>query len=85
MRLRDISRALRAAADVARVGEQLIISLDRSRGSAGSILIGVGLGVGLGALLFSDTARERVRTWINGAIAVKPSDAEQENAVSAPH
>ena len=31
------------------------------------MLLGVGLGVGLGALLFSEAARKRVQTWLFGA------------------
>lgn len=68
MRLREISYALKAAADVAHAGEQLVGSLDRTRrGWVGPVLLGVGLGVGLGALLFSESARQRVQTWLVGA------------------
>jgi hypothetical protein len=69
MRFRDVSYALKAVAEVARAGERLVGSLDRSRprGYLGSILVGVGLGVGLGALLFSESARQRLRGWLTQA------------------
>lgn len=79
MRLREISYALKAAADVAHAGEQLVGSLDRtrSRGFVLPVLLGVGVGVGLGALLFSESARERVSTWLFGPrVAPPPSRGE---------
>jgi len=84
MRLRDVSQAFKAAAEVARVGEQLLVSLDRSRNHAGSILLGIGLGVGLGALLFSESARARVRTIFAPSEPAHPSDGEAFEA-AAPH
>lgn len=81
MHLRNISYAFKAAADVARAGQLLVASLDRSQNPLGSILIGVGLGVGIGALLFSETARHRVRTWLGAT--VQPKVAKNGSA-SAP-
>ena len=95
MRLREISYALRAAAEMARAGEQLVGStrprrfagpiltatadvahageqlfgsLDRtrSRGYVVPVLLGVGVGVAIGALLFNESARQRVATWLFG-------------------
>jgi hypothetical protein len=65
---------MKAVADVAHAGEQMFGSLDRARSRThiGSILLGVGLGVGLGALLFSESARQQVRTWLAGpTVAVR--------------
>jgi hypothetical protein len=84
MRLRDVAQTFKAAAEVARVGEQLLVSLDRSRNHAGSILLGIGLGVGLGALLFSESARTRVRTILAPPEHAHPSDGEAFEA-AAPH
>jgi hypothetical protein len=78
MRLRDISYALRVATEVARAGEQLISSFERSRSRLTPVLFGMGLGVGLGALLFSEPARQRVKGWLAG-------EAHEHHAGSAPH
>lgn len=78
MRLQDLSYILKAVADVAQAGEQLLGSFARarSRGHVGSVLVGVGLGVGLGALLFSEPARRGVWTWLGGVrAAVQRHDA----------
>lgn len=80
MRLREISYGLKAAAEVAHAGEQLLGSLDRSRrGYGGPILLGIGLGVGLGALLFSESARQRVRTWLSSTPAHDETDGHLEH------
>ena len=75
MRLREISQALGAVAEIARVGQRLIGSVDRSRNHAGSIALGIGLGVGLGALLFSESARQHVRTWLAPVDATTANEA----------
>lgn len=98
MRLQDVSYALKAAAEVAHAGEQLVGSLDRSgsRGRLGVVLVSVGLGVGLGALLFSESARLRVRTWLfgppvevhqtnGGAPVVDANDGHRAEAAARPH
>ena len=68
MKLRDITTGLHAAADIARAGENLFGSLDRNRrmslGQVAPVLLAVGIGVGLGALIFSKEARERVSEWL---------------------
>lgn len=85
MRLRDISYALKVAAEVARTGEQLVSSFDRSRSRMGPILFGVGIGVGIGALLFSESTRKRVRTWLIGApVEVKPTEGDAAEATVEP-
>jgi len=73
MHLQDVSTALKAVAEVAHAGEQVVGSIDRarSRGYGFPILLGVGLGVGFGALLFSESARQQVRTWLLSASAVQ--------------
>lgn len=71
MRLQDVSTALKAVAEVAHAGEQVVGSIDRARSRGFPILLGVGLGVGLGALLFSESARQQVRTWLSSASAVR--------------
>jgi hypothetical protein len=79
MKLQDVSVAMRAAGDLAHVGERLFDSLAASRRHASwPLMIGIGLGVGIGALLFSETARNRVRGW---ARAVHTMDAAVADAV----
>ena len=65
MSLQQISYALRAAGDVARAGENLLSSLERSR-RVGMVpmLFGVALGVGIGALVFHKELRDRVLEWV---------------------
>ena len=88
MDLRNISYAMRAAADVARAGEDLLVSIDRSRrGGVAPILFGVALGVGIGALVFRKEARKRVLEWAgltiaparsaNGAVVAEPRTADK--------
>lgn len=68
MRLRNVSHALKAVADVAHAGEEFASSIDRtrSRGSLGTLILGIGLGVGIGVLLFSEKARQQVQTFLVG-------------------
>lgn len=64
MKLQEISYTLRVAGDVARAGERLFDSLAASRRFATwPVMLGVGLGVGIGALLFNDDARNRAKLW----------------------
>ena len=64
MNLRKISYGLRAAGDVARAGETLLGSLDRSRaGGALPLLVGMVLGAAVGALLLRDDLRKQVLAW----------------------
>jgi hypothetical protein len=86
MDLRNISHAIRAVADVARAGENLLTSMDRSRrGGIGPILFGVALGVGIGALVFQKEARTRVVEWARLTIAPvrPPNGAATEPRVAA--
>jgi hypothetical protein len=70
MNLRDISYALRAASDVARAGESLLVSMDRSRRPhALPLLLGVALGVGIGAVVFRKETRERALAWLGLTVA----------------
>jgi hypothetical protein len=89
MNLRDMSHAVRAVADVARAGENLLASMDRSRkGGLLPILFGIGLGVGIGALVFRKELRQRVLDWAGLTIvAVSPRSANgaaAEPAVEVP-
>ena len=74
MRLQDISCALKAVAEVAHSGEQLVGSLDRARSRSHlvSMLVGIGVGVGLGAVMFSEPARKQVLAWLFGAPIAQP-------------
>ena len=96
MHLREVSYALKALAEVAHAGEELVGSMDRSRSRSpmGALLVGVGIGVGVGALLFSEPARRALRTWLVGtpvaarANGVEPVPAAAEaprEAAPAPH
>jgi hypothetical protein len=81
MNLQRISYALRAAADVARAGENLLVSMDRSRrGGLMPLLVGVALGVGIGALVFQKELRERVLAWASTTVA--PSRTAATNGAS---
>ena len=73
MDLRDISYAMRAAADVASAGENLLASMARSRrGGAGPLLFGVALGVGIGALVFKKETRRQMLEWA-GLTTIAPA------------
>jgi hypothetical protein len=73
MNLRDISYAMRAAADVASAGENLLVSMARSRrGGAGPLLFGVAVGIGIGALVFKKETRQRIREWV-GLTTIAPA------------
>ena len=86
MKFRDIAFMMRTAAQVARAGEDLVSSLDRSHQHSLLIpvFLGIGLGVGIGALIFDQATRKRVMEWTtgsgashgtNGASVVKPTVA----------
>lgn len=63
MRLREISYALKAAAEVARAGEQLI-GATRSRGYAGPILTATADVAHAGEQLFGSLGRTRSRSYV---------------------
>lgn len=69
MRLSNLTAAFRAAADVARAGERLLATLDRSSWSRSARMLaplglGVAAGFGLGALAFHGKTRRRVVEWL---------------------
>ena len=66
MKLQDVSRVVHVVGVIARASEQLLDTLATSRrGRAWPILFGVGLGVGIGALVFDDRARSRAKAWLH--------------------
>jgi hypothetical protein len=71
MKFRDIAFMMRTAAQVARAGEDLVSSLDRSQRYSLLIpvFLGIGLGVGIGALIFDQATRKRLMEWTTGAVA----------------
>jgi len=82
MDLGRLSYAMRAAADVARAGENLLVSIDRSRRSGlAPLALGVALGVGIGALVFREDARKRVLAW--AGLTITPARAAN-GAAAAP-
>lgn len=69
MRLRNISYAIRTASEVASAGQRLLESLDRSGRLGGfglltTLVVGVGAGVGIGAVVFSKDVRKRLASWL---------------------
>jgi ABC-type nitrate/sulfonate/bicarbonate transport system permease component len=73
MNLRDLSYTIRNAT-VARAAEDLLASLERShRRCVAPILLGVVLGVGIGALVFQEEARKRALQWMGPTIVRSPS------------
>jgi hypothetical protein len=81
MKLKEISTVLRIISDVAQAGERLFDSLAASRRSSPwPMMIGVGLGVAVGAAIFDDKTRERVKAWIGeqraARIEAKPAPKE---------
>jgi hypothetical protein len=83
MDLRDISYAMRATADIARAGENLLASMNRSRrGGVTPILFGVALGVGMGALIFQKELRKRALEWVS--LAIVPARTAN-GAAAEPH
>ena len=85
MSLQHISYALRAAADVARAGENLLSSLEKSRKiGVMPILFGVALGVGIGALVFQKELRDRVLEWagVSGVPSRTTNGATQDPRVT---
>jgi hypothetical protein len=84
MTLQDISYAMRAAVDVARAGENLLASMDRSRrGGVVPILFAVALGVGIGALVFRKDVRQRLLEWAQGMTIVPVRSANGATAEPA--
>jgi hypothetical protein len=85
MTLRDMTHAVRAVADVARAGENLLASMDRSRkGGLLPILFGIGLGVGIGALAFRKEVRQRLLDWAGLTIASVSSRSANGAAAEPP-
>ena len=83
MKLQDVSRVVHIVGEIARASEQLLDTLATSRrGRTWPLLIGVGLGVGLGALVFDDRTRNRAKQWIEQRQAAskdgKPAPAPVE-------
>jgi hypothetical protein len=82
MDLRDVSYAMRAVAEVAHAGENLLASMDRSRrGGLAPMVLGVALGVGIAALVFKSDARKRVLEWVG--LTIVPVPAPSANGAAA--
>ncbi len=65
MNLRDVSYAMRVVGDVARAGERLLDAFEDSRRLHGwPVVFGIGVGFGIGTLVFSDEARRRTKAWL---------------------
>ena len=90
MKLEDIASMLRTTSEVARAGERLFGSLAATRrGRFWPILLGVGAGIGVGALMFDDSLRERIKNWMSEREAErldgKPPVNVQPTVSAAPH
>jgi len=82
MDLRNASRAMRAVAEVARAGENLLAGFERARrGGLTPMVVGVALGVGIGALVFRRDARKRVLEWVR--LTIGPAPARTANGAAA--
>jgi hypothetical protein len=66
MKLDQVAQALRTAGEVARAGENLVDSLAGSRRRLWPLLFAVGVGIGIGALVFDEKTRARAKTWLFG-------------------
>ncbi len=90
MKLEDIASMLRTTSEVARAGERLFGLLAATRrGHFWPILLGVGAGIGIGALMFDDSLRERIKSWMSQREAEqrdgRPPVNVQPTASPAPH
>ncbi len=86
MNLRDVSYAMRVTGDVARTGQRLLDVLEDSRRlHAWPVVFGMGLGIGIGALIFSDEARRRTKAWLGKIQAplIAPSEVVESQVASA--
>lgn len=88
MRLSNLTAAFRAAADVARAGERLLSTLDRSSWSRSArVLVPLGLGiaagVGLGALAFDGKTRQRVVDWLAPRPPARGNGAHEARSTTA--
>ena len=78
MKLEDIAYALRTTSEIARAGERLFDSLATSRRArVWPLLLGVGAGIGIGALLFDDSLRERMKNWLSEREVVREREPAQ--------
>lgn len=90
MKLENISYALRVVSEVARTGERLFDSFAASRRARVlPILLGIGVGVAIGAAISNQDVRNRVKAWVNDRNAVrvetKPQPAPaREDGVARP-
>ena len=89
MKLEDISYAARAVGEVARASERLFDSLAASRRfGVWPVLLGVGVGVAIGAIVFNDAARNRVKAWLSGPavtrVETKPTAGPRAQTATAP-
>jgi len=89
MKLQEISYVSRVVGDVARASERLFDSLAASRRvNVWPLLLGVGVGVAIGAVVFNDAARNRVKAWLSGRdvtrVEARPVGAPQAQTATRP-
>lgn len=81
MNFKNISDGMRLAIDLAGAGDRLLRSMENSRRTTGwPLVIGMGIGVGIGALIFSNDARTRVKSWLMTDTTKRPEANEAPTA-----
>ena len=89
MKLEEISYVSRVVGEVARASERLFDSLAASRRvNVWPIVLGVGVGVAIGAVVFNDAARNRVWAWLSGhdgtRVEAKPTAGPRAQTATPP-
>jgi hypothetical protein len=82
----ELSFALQATAALSRAGDDLVGALDRKRSQSfiGSVLLSLGLEVGLEAQSLGGAAHRHMHLWVTGAVSLESTPEAPDVSPSGP-